>query len=258
MTALAPTVDLPLATYLLRHGDDSLVLCQRLCEWVALAPRIEDDVALLNLALDHLGHARELLSLAGGLDGTGRTEDELAYERNEHQFVNAQLFEVPNGDFGQTIAKVLCAALWHTAVYDAWTRSTDARLADLGTRAARDCRFHLDYARTWAERLAGGTDESRRRLSEGLTAVLPSVPELFATDDVVATLVARGAVPDPETLAATWLASARAVLAPLGLPVPERLTPAAAPGRAGEHLERFGPMLAEMQHLRRSSPGGSW
>lgn len=247
------------APYVLRHGDDSLIMSQRLCEWVARAPRIEDDVALLNIALDHLGHARELLTAAADLEGHGRTEDDLAYDRPEIRFTNAQLFELDNGDFGQTIAKILCVGIWHTVLYESWARSSDQLLAEIGPRAARDCRYHVEYASMWATRLTGGTEESRARFSAGLDAVRPHIAELFTHDELTLRVAESGRGSHPNDLAEQWYAQAQSVLTPMGFEVPDTSASSQrAPGRCGDHLEGFGPMLAQLQHLRRSHPGGSW
>lgn len=256
----APTIttEEALTSYLLRHADDSLVHGQRLCEWVARAPRIEDDVALLNIALDHIGHARTLLTTVGEREGLGRTEDDLAFGRSEMEFSNARVFELPNGDFGQTVAKLVCVALWETELYGAWAASDQSVLAEFGSGAERECRYHLRYATTWAARLAGGTQESAERLEKGFAAVWPHLGELLVTDTLVTDLTDAGVVPDHARVGAAWTARLYAELAGLGLALPELVAPAGPQGRQGNHLESFTSLLAEMQYLHRAHPGATW
>lgn len=256
----APTLsrEQALTTYLLRHADDSLVHGQRLCEWVARAPRIEDDVALLNIALDHIGHARTLLTAVGEREGRGRTEDDLAFGRSEMEFSNARVFELPNGDFGQTVAKLVCIALWETELFGAWAASDQAILAEFGSGAERECRYHLRYATTWAARLAGGTAESAERLERGFAAIWPHLGELLVTDSLVTDLSDAGVIPDHARVGTAWTARLSAELTDLGLALPELAAPAGPQGRQGNHLESFTSLLAEMQYLHRAHPGATW
>lgn len=251
-------LDTAATAYLLRHGDDNLIESQRLCEWVARAPRIEDDVALLNIALDHLGHARELLTAAGDREGRGRSEDDLAYGRNELEFSNAILFEMPNGDFGRTVARILTVAAWQSTLYRSWVGSGFVELAEFGPRGVREAAYHLEYGRTWAERLALGTEESADRLRAGFDSVLPHVGELFVDDTVTDRLGAEGWVTPPSTLEDECIELLTSCLGPLGLSVEPVATPVQTPGRLGHHTEAFSPMLAELQYVRRAFPGGSW
>jgi ring-1,2-phenylacetyl-CoA epoxidase subunit PaaC len=252
------TTEHALNSYLLRHADDSLVHGQRLCEWVARAPRIEDDVALLNIALDHIGHARTLLTTVGEREGRGRSEDDLAFGRSEMEFSNARVFELPNGDFGQTVAKLVCVAMWETELFGAWAASDHAVLAEFGSGAERECRYHLKYATTWATRLAGGTQESADRLDRGFAAVWPHLGELLVTDTLVTDLTDAGVIPDHAGVGAAWTARLYAELADLGLARPELTAPTGPQGRQGNHLESFTSLLAEMQYLHRAHPGAAW
>ncbi|MFI5798687.1 1,2-phenylacetyl-CoA epoxidase subunit PaaC [Streptomyces sp. NPDC051677] len=245
------------AEYLLRLGDDALILGQRLSEWYALAPRLEDDIALLNIALDYVGHARVLLALAGEVEGAGRDEDDLAFLRVQEEFVNSQLAELPNGDFGQTIARLALVSVWHVVLYDACRESSDPGLSSFAAKAAVECRFHVEYVFSWLERLAHGTDESARRLQAGIDVVWPFAGELFVPDALVDGLCDSGHAPDPRTLEQQWRSVLEPRLASLGLTTPHTWMRATS-GRDGLHLEPFTPMLAEMQHLHRAYPGASW
>ena len=254
---VALETDLDVAAYALRLGDDALVLGQRLCQWAVRAPQLEEDVALLNLALDLLGQARSLLTYAGEREGRGRTEDDLAFLRDEPDFVNALLVEVDNGDFGQTMARQLLASAWTVPLWRALTGSTDALLAGVAGKAVKEAEYHLDHARTWVVRLGDGTDESHARVQVGLDEVWPYAAELFEVDPLLERLVARGVAADPAALQPVWRATVEEVLAEATLVVPETSWRPTG-GRSGAHTEAFGYLLAELQHLHRSHPGVSW
>jgi ring-1,2-phenylacetyl-CoA epoxidase subunit PaaC len=233
------------------------VLAQRLCEWAARSPQLEEDVALMNLALDLLGQARSLLSLAGAREGRGRDEDDLAFLRDEPDFVNAQLVELQNGDFGRTMARQLLVAAYAVPLWQGLCSSTDPELAGVAGKAVKEVTYHLDHARSWVVRLGDGTEESRRRVQAGLDEVWPYAFELFETDDLVQRLVQRGVAPDPAELQVRWLATVRDVLAEATLELPETDWRPSG-GRRGLHTEAFGYLLAELQHVHRSHPGASW
>ena len=262
-TAVQPDADT--AAYVLRLGDDALVLGQRLCEWAARSPQLEEDVALLNLALDLLGQARSLLSragqLAGPVDGPDgprvRDEDDLAFLRHEREFTNALLVEVENGDFGQTMARQLLVSAWQLPLWSALCASTDEVLAAVAGKAVKEVDYHLDHARTWVVRLGDGTPESHRRMQAGLEEVWPYAGELFEPDALTGRLVARGVAADPAALEPQWRATVEQVLAEAGLQVPQT-TWRPTGGRSGRHLTSFGYLLAELQHLHRAHPGATW
>ena len=245
------------ATYALRLGDDALILAQRLGEWIASAPQIEEDIALGNIALDLLGQARTLLTYAGELEGAGRSEDDLAYLRDEREFVNLQLVEIANGDFGVTIARQLVFSTYQLALYEALERSTDETLAAIAAKATKEVAYHRDHATQWTLRLGDGTDESHRRMQAGLAAVWPYVEEMFTSDGLFAEVAANGVGVDPAELRAPWERYVEGVLTEATLDVPEPSWTARG-GRRGVHTEAMGYLLAEMQHLHRSHPGATW
>ncbi|WKK25358.1 1,2-phenylacetyl-CoA epoxidase subunit PaaC [Streptomyces olivoreticuli] len=245
------------AAYALRLGDDALVLSQRLCAWVTKAPTIEEDLALSNIALDLLGHARTLLSYSGELDGTGRSDDDLAYGRTERQFRNALLVELDNGDFAVTIARQLVYAQYGLLLCTALAGAGDAGLAGFGARAAKELEYHRMHAVQWTVRLGRGTAESHRRMQAGLERVWPYAGELFEADELVERLDADGIAVAPARLRADWEREVAGVLADAGLTVPAPSWHATG-GRAGLHTEAFGPLLAEFQSVRRQYPGGNW
>ena len=256
-TVPAVSTDLDVAAYALRLGDDALVLGQRLCEWAARAPSIEEDVALLNLALDQLGVARGLLSRAGELEGRGRDEDALAYLREEPDFTNALLMELPIGDFGQTMARQLLVSAWQVPLWTALAASTDDGIAGVAGKAVKEARYALEHARLWVVRLGDGTEESHRRVQAGLEEVWPYTAELFERDALTGRLVARGVAVDPPSLEPAWRVTVEDVLAEATLTVPTT-TWRPTGGRRGRHTSSFGFLLAELQHLHRSHPGATW
>jgi len=239
------TVDLTTNAAALALGDDALVLSHRLGEWAGHAPVLEEEVALANIALDLLGQARVLLSMAGD-------EDELAYLREERAFRNLQLVEQPNGDFAHTIARQLYFSTHQHLLY-ARLAAGDGPFAGLAAKAVKEVAYHRDHAERWTLRLGDGTEVSRRRMQSAVDALWRFTGELFQPVD--------GLDVDPAALEATWLESVTDVLRRATLTVPEgRRTSAwrAGAGRQGLHTESFGRMLAEMQHLHRSHPGASW
>jgi ring-1,2-phenylacetyl-CoA epoxidase subunit PaaC len=244
-------------TYTLRLGDDALVYAQRMGEWITRAPQLEEDVALANLALDLLGQARGLLTHAGELEGAGRGEDELAYLRDERDFLNAQIFELPIGDFGFTVARMLVTSAYSYALYTLLQDSTDTTLAAIAAKAVKEVDYHRDHATQWTLRLGDGTEESHRRVQQGLDDVWPYVAELFESDDLVRQLAADGVAVDPGTLREPVLGYVDSVLAEATLDRPETDVRHTG-GRRGIHTEHFGYLLAEMQYLARSHPGARW
>ncbi|MFG2573510.1 1,2-phenylacetyl-CoA epoxidase subunit PaaC [Streptomyces sp. NPDC048481] len=233
------------ATAALALGDDALVLSHRLGEWMGHAPVLEEEVALGNIALDLLGQARILLSMAGD-------EDELAYLREERAFRNVQLVEQPNGDFAHTIARQLYFSTYQHLLYDRLAAG-GSPFAGLAAKAVKEVAYHRDHAEQWALRLGDGTDESHQRMQRACTALWRYTGELFRPLD--------GLDLDPADLEPAWLESVGGILERAGLPRPEGPRTGAwtaGAGREGLHTESFGRMLAEMQHLHRSHPGATW
>lgn len=255
--SLRTDVDADVATYTLRLGDDALVLAQRLGEWAARGHTIEEDVALLNIGLDLLGQARTLLGHVGTLDGSGRSEDDYAYGRDEREFVNAQLVELPNGDFGTTMARQLLLSAYQVPMYAALAGSREPTLAAVAGKAVKESRYHLDHAASWMVRLGDGTAESHARVTAGLDAVWPYAAELFERDEVMDRLVRAGVAPDPAPLRVQWDQTIDAVLTDARLTRPTT-TWAPSGGRRGIHTEHLGYLLAEMQHVARAHPGATW
>jgi ring-1,2-phenylacetyl-CoA epoxidase subunit PaaC len=250
-------VSRPLVEYLLRLGDDRLVLGHRLSEWCGHGPVLEEDIATANIALDLLGHATMWLRLAGQLEGEGRDEDALAYWRDEHEFRNLQLCELPNGDFGFTVLRQFLFDAWSLQLLDALTRSSHAEVAAIAGKALKETRYHIRHSSEWVVRLGDGTAESQRRMQAALDELWSWTGELSYEDQVDQSLRAEDVVPELASLRPPWEALTREVLtrATLAIPAgPARMTG----GRFGRHTEHLGHMLAEMQIVARSHPGAKW
>ncbi|MCC5783122.1 phenylacetate-CoA oxygenase subunit PaaI [Kocuria sp. CCUG 69068] len=241
------------ARYALYLGDDALMLAQRLGWWIARAPELEEDIALANIALDLLGHARFLLTYAG--TAWGKTEDDLAYFRDEEEFRSCRLVEQENGDFGQTIARQLIFSYYQYELYRRLVRSTDPTLAAIADKALKEVEYHQDHASQWILRLGLGTEESKRRVQAGLTYMWPYVDELFHDDELVESLGAVAVL--PSSLRADFDRRITAILDEAGLSVPEVLG-AWGGDRSGQFSEQRGHILAEMQVLARQHPGATW
>ena len=241
------------ARYALALGDDALILAQRLGEWIAHAPELEEDVALGNIGLDLLGHARSFLTYAGS--AWEKSEDDLAYVRDEGEFRNHQLFERPNGDFAHTIARQLIASVYFDALYRRLTASADPTLAAIAAKAVKEVDYHVDHSVQWTRRLGLGTQVSHDRMQAGLDAMWPFVDELFRPDASLTRL--DGVAVPPQELREPFDRTVPAVIAESGLHVPE-VPGARGGGRDGVHTESFGHLLAEMQVLARQHPGATW
>jgi ring-1,2-phenylacetyl-CoA epoxidase subunit PaaC len=241
----------------LRLGDDALIATQRLGEWSARAPEMEEDIALSNIALDQLGAARLFLTYAGEIEGAGRDEDALAYLRDDTGFRNAQLAEIPDTDFGTAIARLLCLSAFQHLLYDTLVTSTDERIAGIAAKAVKESAYHLDHASLWTVRLGDGTAESHRRMTAALAEVWPFTYELFESDDVTREVAASGAGVDPSTLRDAWMETVTGVLRAATLDVPETIWRPTG-GRTGRHTEALSYLLAEMQVLHRAHPGATW
>lgn len=241
------------ARYALYLGDDALMLAQRLGWWIARAPELEEDIALANIALDLLGHARFLLTYAG--TAWERTEDDLAYFRDEEEFRSCRLVEQENGDFGQTIARQLIFSYYQYELYRRLVRSSDPTLAAIADKALKEVEYHQDHASQWVLRLGLGTEESRRRIEAGLYYMWPYVDELFHDDELVESL--GDVAVRPSSLRADFDTRIAAILDEAGLSVPEVLG-AWGGDRSGQFSEQRGHILAEMQVLARRHPGATW
>jgi ring-1,2-phenylacetyl-CoA epoxidase subunit PaaC len=243
--------------YVLRLADTSLVLGQRLAEWVGHSPALEEDLGLANISLDLIGQARLLLTYAGELEGRGRTEDDLAMSRDQSDFLNFALAEQPNGDFGRTIVRQFLIDAYQLELYEALQRSSDPRLAEIAAKALKETRYHFRYSANWVVRLGDGTDESHKRVQSALDELWRFTREFFAEDDVDREMAAAGIAPALADMQPRWSAHIDDVMKEATLKRPADV-PYTWHGKRGEHTEHLGYLLAEMQFLHRAYPGASW
>lgn len=249
-------------TYVLRLADTCLIHSQRLSEWAGHAPVLEEDLALGNIALDLLGQARALLTYAGQLEGAGRDEDQLAFLREERDYLNITLVELPNAaaspsdggggrDFALTTLRNAAMAIWLELLYGKLQASGDTELAGIAAKSLKEVRYHRQHSSDWVVRLGDGTDESKARMQAALNVLWPYFNELFAADGV------DGLGPAWSELEAEWRARWATLMqeATLALPRESAMRPR---GIDGIHSEHMGHMLGTMQFLQRSFPGGSW
>lgn len=232
--------------YVLRLADTSLILGQRLSEWCGHGPVLEEDIALTNIALDLIGQARLLLTHAGELEGRGRGEDQLAFLRNESEFRNLTMVELPNGDFAQTMLRNFLVTAWQREQWLVLTSSSDAALATIAVKSLKETRYHVQHAADWIVRLGDGTEESHARTQGALAALWPYTAEFFG-----------GAADLDRPIQAAWEASVLPVLEVATLSVPAR-SAFMSHGTLGVHTEHLGHLLTEMQVLQRTHPGGNW
>jgi ring-1,2-phenylacetyl-CoA epoxidase subunit PaaC len=243
--------------YVLTIADTSLILGQRLSEWCGHGPVIEEDIALTNIALDLIGQARLLLTHAGALEGRGRDEDALAFLRNEPEFRNLTIAELPNGDFARTILRNFLVAAWQRELWQGLLASGDAGLAAIAAKSAKETRYHVQHASDWVIRLGDGTDESHRRMQEALDVLWPYTAEFFSATATASAAAELAIGPVWESLEPAWLAAVAPVLEVGTLAIPKR-TPFRSLGKTGVHSEHLGHLLTNMQYLQRTYPGGTW
>jgi ring-1,2-phenylacetyl-CoA epoxidase subunit PaaC len=247
----------PLFRYVLRLGDLSLILGQRLGEWVGHSPALEEDLGLANIALDLIGQARLLLTYAGEVEGVGRDEDKLAYLREQGAYFNAILAEQPNGDFGQTIVRQVLIDAFQLELYERLAGSSDERLAAIAAKSVKEVRYHLRYSSDWLMRLGDGTDESHARVQTALELLWPYTVELFDEDELDRMMAEAGIAPRLGEVRAAWNGRIDAILSEATLQRPAD-RPHVWHGKRGQHSEHLGYILAEMQYLQRAYPDARW
>lgn len=246
-----------LYNYLVRLGDDSLILGHRLSEWCGHGPILEEDIALTNFALDLIGQAQSILEYAGKVEGNGKSADDLAYLRYEHEFRNALLVEQPNGDFGVTMMRQFLFDAFRKPLFEALTKSKDEQIAAIAEKSLKETRYHLKHSSEWVIRLGDGTEESHSRVQDALDQLWRYTDELFYEDNVDAELQAAGIVPKMADIKAEWSKTVTAVLEEATLIIPDNGW-SYGKGRTGLHSENLGYILADMQYLQRAYPGATW
>ena len=243
--------------YTTRLGDDSLVLGHRLSEWCSNAPFLEEDLALINVALDYIGRARMYYGYAAELAGDGKTEDDFAYMRDQREFSNLLINELPKGDFAYTMIRQLFVDVFNSLYLPRLAESKDERLAAIAAKAIKETRYHLRRSHEWTLRFGLGTDESRERAQRAIEDLWGYTHEMFESDELERELVAAGIAVDSAALKDEWQQRVTAILdeAELKLPTGEW---AVRGGREGYHTENLGQLLNEMQSVHRAYPGLEW
>jgi len=247
--------------YLLRIGDTCLIQAQRLGEWSGHAPLVEEDIALSNTALDLIGQARGVLTRAGQIEarqgGQGHDEDQLAFRRDERDYRNLTIVELPRGDFAATMLRTAMLATFFKLLWQRLADSADAELAAIAGKAVKEARYHQEHAADWVVRLGDGTPESTARMKAAIDWLWPYTAEIFESDAVDEHAAAEHLGPRWSDLQDDWRAELAAIAAEAGLALPAD-RPFRSTGKAGRHSEHLGYILAEMQHLQRAFPGGVW
>jgi ring-1,2-phenylacetyl-CoA epoxidase subunit PaaC len=249
--------DATLVEFLLRMGDTTLVLGQRLSAWAGHAPIVEEDLALSNVALDLVGQARMWLSYAGEREGRGRDEDRLAFFRDPHEYRNVLLVERPNGDYADTTARQFLFDAWHHELLRSLTNSRDDRISGIAQKAEREVAYHVRRSGDWVIRLGDGTEKSHARMQAALDDLWPYTGELFRADSVDSDLAERGVTCDPGSLHGGWLQRVGTVLDEATLTRPKDGWMHSG-GKSGRHSEHLSYLLAEMQSVPRAVPAERW
>jgi len=251
------TIQEALFKYTLRQGDNALILGHRLSEWCSKGPFLEEDIALSNIALDQVGRANALLTYAAQVEGMGRTEDDLAYKRIERHFYNNLITELPNGDFGFTIARQFLVATFELFYFDALSKSHDETLAGIAAKTLKEVKYHYKHAHDWVLRLGDGTEESHQRIQKAFNDLWTYTGELFEMDATDLVLIEEGMAVDLGQIKELWQKQVTEVLTEATLQLPAE-TFMQTGSRKGLHTEHLGYILTEMQYLPRTYPDAKW
>ncbi len=246
-----------LFNYTIRLGDTSLILAQRLAEWTGHGPFLEEDLALTNIALDIFGRAKSLLEYAAAVEGKGRTEDDLAFLRNDREFYNALLTEQPNGDYAKTMIRQAFIDCFDLLFYTELTKSKDQTLAGIAAKSVKEITYHKRHSFSWVARFGNGTEESMQRLQNGFNDVWEYTGELFEMNEVDELLIKEGIAVDLNALKPRWEKEIQELLVKANIKVPENVFMKKG-SRRGLHTEHLSYILAEMQSLPRMHPGAKW
>jgi ring-1,2-phenylacetyl-CoA epoxidase subunit PaaC len=258
MTTKTFTTTEALFEYLLRLADDRLILGHRLSEWCGYGPILEEDIALANIALDYIGHAASLYEQAVAIEDKGRHRDDLVYFRNDVEFKNLKITELPNGDFGFTIARQFLFSTFSYFLYEKLSDVEDEQLRGMIQKHFKEVKYHLRHSREWVLRLGDGTTESHQRIQDAFNELWTYTGELFYMDEIDDFLLKEGLAVNSQSFFADWKQLVAGILKEATLEVPDFDQFMAEGGRKGLHTEHLGHLLAEMQHLRRSYPNAKW
>jgi ring-1,2-phenylacetyl-CoA epoxidase subunit PaaC len=244
--------------YLLRLGDNSLILGHKLSEWCGHGPVLEQDIALINIALDLVGQSRNLLAYAGEVENKNRTEDDLAYLRNDRQFRNNLLAEQTNGDFGKTIVRQFFFDFFNLHLYTALLNSKDQTIAAFAEKSLKEVKYHCRHSKEWMLRLGDGTEKSNDRMKLAISELWMYTGELFEMNQVDDILINQGIATDLNAIKELWKKDISVILTEATLPIPDFDMPMASGSRKGIHSEHLSILLSEMQSVARAHPGAKW
>lgn len=244
--------------YVLRLGDDNLILGHRLSEWCGHGPILEEDIALTNIALDCIGQASTWLKLAGKIEGNGRNEDSFAYFRTEREFRNLQLAEYPNTDFAYTIVRQFFLDVYFFYLYEVLSRSKDENISAIAEKSLKEVKYHFRHSKEWILRLGDGTEESHIKTQNAIDDLYPLTGEMFEIDLVIRSLMKENILPDITKLKTSWETIVSSIIEEATLTLPEDVVFTAQGSRQGNHSEQLGHILAEMQILPRTYPDAKW
>jgi ring-1,2-phenylacetyl-CoA epoxidase subunit PaaC len=244
--------------YLLRLGDNAMVLSQRLAELCGKGPALEEDMALTNVSLDLLGQTRMWYGYAGELEGQQRDEDKMAFLRDAHDYKNVLLVEQPNGNYGFTMMRQFFFDTWHYFLIGALTRSSDPRIAEIAEKSLKEVTYHLRRSGDLVVRLGDGSDLSHKYMQEAADELWMYTGEVFNYDAVDEAMVAAGVAPPAAMLREQWLAHVSDIFGEATLTMPPADAWMQKGGKQGRHSEHLGYLLAEMQFLQRAYPGAEW
>ncbi len=244
--------------FLLRQGDNTLVLGHRVSEWCGIGPALEEDIALANTALDLIGQTQMWLGYAGEVEGEGRTADQLAFLRDAYDFRNLLLLETPNRDFGNTLMRQFLFDAYQVPLLKALEASSDQHIADIAVKSGKEAQYHLERSRHTVIALGDGTDVSNAKMQEALDRLWPYVGEMFESDTVDQAMIKAEIAPDPASLHLDWESTVRSAMSDAYLHIPEGAFTHLGGKNGKRHTEHLGHMLATMQVLQRSYPGATW
>ncbi len=243
--------------YLLRLGDDSLILGHRVSEWCGHGPILEEDIAMTNISLDLIGQATSILKYAGEVEGKGRDEDKLAFLRLEKEYKNSLLVEQENGDFGVTMMRQFLFDAYRLPLFEALQHSKDEQLAAIAEKSLKETKYHYRHSAEWIIRLGDGTEESHERVQKALNSLWRFAADLFQPDEVEKALEEAGILPNMAEVKTNWLKNVEAVINEATLSFPDNNWEQHG-GRNGKHTEHLGFLLAEMQYMQRAYPNMEW
>ena len=246
-----------LFNYLLRLADNGAILGHKLSEWCGHGPELEEDIAIINTALDLLGQSRSFYQYAAEVEQKGRTEDDLAFLREERQYRNALICEIPNGHYGDTIARQFLIDSFNLLLFTELERSSDERIAGIAAKAVKEIRYHVRRSKEWTLRLGDGTEESHNKIRQSFHDLWMYTGDMFVQDEADEAMIEAGVGPDLEQLYPIWRENVKAVLTEAGLEMPE-VDWMQSGSKEGRHTEFMGYILSELQYMQRAYPGCEW